>query len=142
MRAARRWILLALGDAAALTLFALIGVLSHDEGLSGRGLARTALPILAGWFAAAAALRLYSRGGVGRLALTWALGVTAGVVLRGLILGRSLDGAELAFWAVSLAVTAVLVAAWRVIAWGLRVWPGTSPRRSGSVRRSTARPRS
>jgi hypothetical protein len=129
MRATRQWILLALGDAAALTLFALIGVLSHDEGLSGRGLARTALPILAGWFAAAALFGLYSRGGVGRLVLTWAVGVAAGVVLRGLILGRSLDGAELTFWAVTMAVTFLLVAAWRLVAWWLRVRPGTSLRR-------------
>ena len=41
-------------DAAALVLFAVIGLLSHRGGVSGHGLARDALPLLGGWFAAAA----------------------------------------------------------------------------------------
>jgi hypothetical protein len=128
--------LLALGDAVALTLFAVIGLFSHGEGLAPAGLARNALPILGGWFGAAALLWLYSRGGVLRFVLTWSIGVTAGVILRGVILGRSLGGAEVTFWAVTMAVTLALVAAWRLVAWRLLArplssWPGTSLRRSG-----------
>src|SRR5262249_38080204 len=129
VRKSRRRVVLALGDAAALTLFAVIGLLSHDKGVSAAGLARNALPILAGWFAAAAVLRLYVRGGGRARVLARAVGATGWGLRLGLILGRSVDTAELTFWAVTMAVTFALVAAWRLIALWLRVRPGTSLRR-------------
>ncbi len=41
----RRPLLLAGGDLLALLVFALVGLASHDEGLTATGLARTWLPI-------------------------------------------------------------------------------------------------
>ena len=129
---ARRTIL-AIGDACALVAFVVLGLRSHDEGVTAAGLARTALPLLAGWFATAAAVRLYARGGIARFLVTWAVGVTAGVAARALILGRPADGSELTFWAVTLAVTLAVLLAWRLFARLLsRYSPGTSPSRPSS----------
>ena len=134
--------ILAIGDALALVAFVVLGLRSHDDGVTAAGLARTALPLLAGWFATATAVRLYARGGIGRFLVTWAVGVTAGVALRALILGRPVDGREVTFWAVALAVTLALLLAWRLLALLLSLRsPRTSPRRSGWYSRPTGRSR-
>jgi len=109
---------LAAADAAAILVFVTIGLLSHHGGVSLRGYARDALPFLGCWFLAAWAFGLYTRGGVARLAATWVVGVTAAVLVRALVLGRSLNGKEAAFLVVSLVTIGVLVAAFRV---GLRL---------------------
>jgi hypothetical protein len=103
-------------DATALVVFAVVGLLSHRGGVSGSGLARDALPLLAGWFAAALLLRLYTRPSVARLAGTWLAGVTAGVVVRALVLRHTAVGKEAAFLAVSLAFGLVFVLAARLLA--------------------------
>jgi peptidoglycan/LPS O-acetylase OafA/YrhL len=89
-------------DAAAILVFAIVGLLSHRGGVSGRGLARDALPLLGGWFALALLVRLYTRPAAWRLAATWLLGITAGVALRAAILGHTHAGKEGAFLAVAL----------------------------------------
>jgi 4-amino-4-deoxy-L-arabinose transferase-like glycosyltransferase len=109
----RQALRLAVSDAVAILIFVTIGLLSHHGGVSLRGYARDALPFLAGWYAAAFAFRLYSRPGLWRLGATWAVGVPLGVLIRALALGRSLDGKEAAFLAVSLVTIGVLVAALR-----------------------------
>lgn len=105
-----------LADGVALILFATLGQLSHDGGVSAAGYARDALPLLAGWFAAALALRTYARPGWRVFLQTWALGVTAGVLLRAAVLGRHLGGGQLAFLATSLVFTLVLLVACRAVA--------------------------
>ena len=105
---------LALSDAAALLLFAVVGLLSHEGGLSAAGLARDALPLLAGWFAAALLLRTYRRRSLRTLVLAWAVGVPVGVGLRALVLGRAPDGRQAAFLGVALAFTLLFVLALRV----------------------------
>jgi len=119
---------LAAADAAAILVFVTIGLLSHHGGVSATGYARDALPFLGGWFAAAAAFRLYARAGAWRLAATWATGVVVAVLVRALILGRMLNGNEAAFLAVALVTIGVLVPIMRLCARALR--PGPSPRRS------------
>jgi Protein of unknown function (DUF3054) len=84
-----------------------VGVISH--GAAASDLARDALPLLGGWFAVALALRLYQRPTVARFLATWAIGITAGVLVRALILGRELDGHEAAFLATSLVFTLLFV---------------------------------
>ena len=109
---------LAIGDAAALILWATLGLLHHTEGVTLDGLARNAGPILIGWFAASAVLRSYTtRRGRPSFLLTWAVGITAGVLLRSLILRRAWNGDEVAFLGVTLAVTLVLLGLWRAVAW-------------------------
>jgi hypothetical protein len=94
-------------DAAAIVVFAVVGVISHHA--SPSAFFRDALPLLGGWFAAALVTRLYRRPTVSRFLATWALGITAGVLVRALILGRSLDRHEAAFLATSLVFTLLFV---------------------------------
>ena len=100
---------LALADAAALVLFSVVGLLSHDGAVSASGLARDALPLLAGWFAAALVFRTYRRRSVRALLLAWIVGVPLGVALRAVVLGRALEGREAAFLAVALTFTLLFV---------------------------------
>jgi hypothetical protein len=100
---------LALTDAAAILVFATIGLLSHDKGLSASGYARDWLPLLAGWYAAALLFRLYSRPRLRALLETWLVGITAGVLLRALVLGRALNGKEAAFLVVSLVMSLIFI---------------------------------
>jgi len=97
-------------DAAALLVFVVVGVLTHDA--SAGAFFRDCACILGGWFAAAGVFRLYVRGGRWRLAATWALGVSAGVLIRAGIVGHlAVD-----FWGVALGFTALFV----LVARGLR----------------------
>jgi hypothetical protein len=107
--------LAAASDALAILLFVTIGLVSHHGALSFRGYARDALPFLGCWFAVALADRLYSRPSLARLALTWAVGVPAAVLVRALVLGRTLGGKEAAFLTVSLVTIGLLVAAFRAV---------------------------
>ncbi|MGZ4280772.1 MAG: DUF3054 domain-containing protein [Gaiellaceae bacterium] len=106
---------LALTDGAALVLFSVVGLLSHDGAVSASGLARDALPLLAGWFAAALLFRTYRWRSVRALLLTWVVGVPLGVALRAVVLGGALEGREAAFLAVALTFTLVFVLALRVL---------------------------
>jgi hypothetical protein len=90
-------------DAAALLVFVVVGVVTHDA--SATAFVRDLLCIVGGWFAAAIVLRLYVRGGRWRLAATWLVGVSAGVLVRAAIVGHlAVD-----FWGVALAFTALFV---------------------------------
>jgi hypothetical protein len=90
-------------DAAALLVFVVVGVLTH--GASAGAFVRDLLCILGGWFAAAIVLRLYVRGGRWRLAATWLIGVSAGVLARAAIVGHlAVD-----FWGVALGFTLLFV---------------------------------
>jgi hypothetical protein len=114
-----RTLTLVLGDAVALILWAVLGLASHNEGVTVAGLLRNAGLIMVGWFAAALVLGTYRSPGVWRFLATWAIGITAGVILRAAILGKSWNGDEFTFLAVTLGVTLVLLAAWRIIAAGV-----------------------
>jgi hypothetical protein len=118
---------LVLADAVALILFATLGQLSHDGGVSAAGYARDALPLMAGWFATALALRTYARPGRRVFLQTWAIGVTGGVLLRAAVLGRHLGGDQLAFLITSLVFTLLLLVACRAV-------PARQARRTGSAR--------
>jgi hypothetical protein len=95
---------LALAGVVAILLFATIGQLSHDGGVSAGGYAADALPLLGAWLAVA--------WRAGRFLPTWLVGVTAGVAIRMVVLSHY-RGNELAFLAVALVfVGAVAFAAW------------------------------
>jgi hypothetical protein len=102
---------LALSDALAILVFTTIGLISHEHGLSAGGYAGTALPLLGCWFAAALVLGLYRRRRAGVLLATWLVGVTAGVLLRALVLGHSV---EVDFLAVALVFVLLFVTVLRV----------------------------
>jgi hypothetical protein len=104
----------AVADAVGIVVFTVIGLLSHHA--SATAFAHDALPLLGGWFAAALATRLYERPSLRRLTVTWAVGITAGVLVRALILGRDLDGHQAAFLATTLAFIGLWVVQTRAVA--------------------------
>jgi Protein of unknown function (DUF3054) len=107
-------------DTAAILVFAVIGNLSHHGDVSARGLARDVLPLLGGWLGAGVLFGLYRRPTLGRLAATWLVGVTAGVVVRAAVLRHTNVGKEAAFLAVALVFTLLFALAARALtAWAL-----------------------
>jgi hypothetical protein len=116
-------------DAAALVAFVVVGVLTH--GASFGAFVRDLLCILGGWFAAALAFRLYTRGGWLSLAATWLVGVSAGIAVRAAIVGHfAVD-----FYGVALAFTALFVLAARVLIAPRLPWTRPVPGTIASVSR-------
>jgi hypothetical protein len=106
-------------DVLALLAFVTVGLWNHKGGLSATGYARDALPIAGCWLVAAGAFDLYKRPTVRAVLSTWITGVTAGVLIRALILWR-LDGDDAVFLAVALCFTLLFVLAFRAAATLLR----------------------
>jgi len=108
------WIVAA-ADALAILGFTIAGVVSHRGALPPSALAEDALPLLAGWFAAAAGFHLYGRSTPRALLLTWAVGIPAGVLVRAAALGRLDEPRQLAFLLTTLALSLVFVLAARAL---------------------------
>ena len=103
-------------DATAFLIFAIVGMLSHDGTVFIRGFVRDALPLWVGWFAVALAVGLYRRPTRGRLLAAWAVGVPLGVLIRGIALGRHLDGSQLAFLITTMIFTGLMIVLLRWLA--------------------------
>lgn len=110
----------AAADAACLALFVVLGRESHDLSLGITWYLTVLWPFLLGWFAAAAALRLYAcwpnRWTV--LAPTWVAGIAIALVLRSLITGRA---SPLAFIIVAYAFIGLAVFGWRLALRGAKL---------------------
>ena len=104
---------LAASDAAAIVAFVTVGLVSHKHGITATGYAHDALPFLGAWFGAALLFRTYASGGSRRLLATWAVAVPVGVLIRGIVLGRSLDADQLEFLGVALVFSLLFVLALR-----------------------------
>jgi Protein of unknown function (DUF3054) len=103
----------AVADAACLAVFVLLGRQSHDL-TSGFTWYLTVLwPFLLGWFAAAAAIRLYTSWPNRSIALaaTWVAGTAIALLLRATITQRA---TPIAFIIVAYAFIALLVFGWRL----------------------------
>ena len=100
-------------DALAIIAFVTVGLISHNHGLSAAGYARDALPILGAWFGAALLFGTYRIGGMRRLLATWAVAVPVGVLIRGIVLGRTLNADQFEFLAVALVFSLLFVLAFR-----------------------------
>ena len=116
-------------DAVALVLFVTVGLFSHHGGVSLTGYARDALPLLACWFAAAAFFGLYRRPTRRAFLLTWVVGVTAGILVRQLVVW-SFHADDLVFLVVALTFTLLFVLGGRVL---LAVTPPARPARRASA---------
>ena len=101
---------LALAGAVAIVVFATIGQLSHEGGVSLGGYAAGLLPLLGSWVAVAYATR--------RFLPTWLIGVTLGVVIRMVVLGHYRWN-QLSFLAVALVFVGALAWLTRGL---LRTW--------------------
>jgi len=102
-------------DLLALLAFVTVGLLNHRGGLSATGYARDFLPFAGCWLLAAATFDLYKRPSAKAFAATWLLGVTGGVLVRGLV-RRRLDAGDGVLLVVGLAFTLLFVAAFRLAA--------------------------
>ena len=118
-------VVLAAGDAAAIVLFAVIGLINHEHGITASGLARNTLPILGVWFAISPFTKTYARPGFRTMLATWAIAVPAGVAIRAVALHRAADESQVAFGIVALIATLVLLTVWRGI--NRTAWTRTSP---------------
>jgi hypothetical protein len=96
-------------DAAALTAFVIVGLLSHTGSIPLGGLAATLIPLLASWMAAAASVGLYSYPRPAALLVTWLVGVPLGVAIRAVVLDRPANTEEAAFLAASRVFTLLFV---------------------------------
>jgi hypothetical protein len=94
-------------------VFATIGQLSHDGGVSLGGYAADVLPFLGAWLALAALTR--------RFVPTWLVGVPLGVAIRMVVLAHY-RWSELAFLAVAIVVIGALAGALRFLHLGGTTW--------------------
>jgi hypothetical protein len=117
--------LLAIVDAAALTMFVLIGVRSHHDAGGLQVVARNLVPLEAAWFCIAPLMGTYRRPGLRSLLRTWVVAVPLGLGLRTLWVGSPSGLELLTFLGVGLAFTLLflLVGRWIAAAIGRRVFP-------------------
>jgi hypothetical protein len=92
-------------DLVAIVVFATIGLLSHDKDLGVSGYSRDVLTIGGSWLVVARSTGLYRSPTTRRYLTTWIVGVTAGVAVRAIVLGRAINGKELSFLIVALIST-------------------------------------
>ena len=102
-------------DGLAILGFTTAGVVSHRGALPPAAFAEDALPLLGGWFAAAAVFRLYGLRTWRAILLTWAIGIPVGVLVRAAMLGRLGEPRQLAFLVTTLALSLVFVLAARAL---------------------------
>jgi hypothetical protein len=107
---------LAIGDMATFVVFAVIGLVNHDEGVTWAGIVRNVIPITIAWFAFAFFLDTYRDPSTRTLVRTWSLAIPAGVIARAIALKRDADGSQLAFGIVAALTTLILLLAWRRVA--------------------------
>jgi hypothetical protein len=115
-----RWGWMAI-DALAIGLFVLTGLRSHGT-LDEFGLQRNLPAFLVGWFVAALLAGVYrAQPAKWSLPIAWAMGVTLGIMLRNLLIGRGLLGAiSPVFWVISLAGVAMFTGLPRMVAYWAR----------------------
>ena len=103
------------GDLLCFLIFALVGLRSHEDGISGASLLRTAVPFQAGWLLTSTALGLQSLSRVqpappGRVLTAWSGALLLGLAARSLFFGREL---ALTFAVITFLFNAGLLLGWR-----------------------------
>jgi hypothetical protein len=102
-------------DVLALVLFVVIGLLNHHGGISGVDFVRDGVSIVGCWLLAAGTFDLYRRPTLRALLETWLVGITAGVVVRTLLLWH-VEADDAVFLGVALPFTLLFVVAARTAA--------------------------
>lgn len=107
-----REVLLA-GDLLCFLVFAVLGLRSHEDGITGSGILRAAVPFQIGWIVVnLTAGRQGSAKDSRQVARLWVPAWALGLVLRTLLFDRSL---ATTFAIVSLLVNGVLLMVWRSV---------------------------
>ena len=102
-------------DLLAIGLFVIAGMRSHRTDSQLEIFLRNAVPLGGAWLAASFALRTYRPPSLGRLLLTWAIAIPAGVLLRAWWTGSFDAGDVLTFGGVALAFTLAFLAGGRLL---------------------------
>ncbi|MDP9343768.1 MAG: DUF3054 domain-containing protein [Actinomycetota bacterium] len=98
-------------------VFVLIGLSTHDEGVTAASVLRVLGPILVLWFAAGAVLGTYRQATLRTLLPAWLVAVAGGILVRYAIFHRPATAGKLvAFIGVALAFTLLFLLAWRLAA--------------------------
>jgi hypothetical protein len=117
MSTVARRVALAAGDAGAIVVFVVIGLSTHDEGVTAGAVVRVAGPILGLGFVAALHFGTYRRPAIRTLLPAWAAAVAGGILIRYAIFHRPATVPKLlVFLCVGLAFTLLFLLAWRVVA--------------------------
>jgi hypothetical protein len=102
------------GDLLCFLVFALLGLRSHEEGITAGGIVRAAVPFQAGWLVLSASLGLQkgAAGDARRVMRAWVPAWALGLIIRTVFFDRSFAPT---FGVVSLLFNAVLLLVWRSV---------------------------
>jgi hypothetical protein len=111
----RDWFVL-IGDLICFLVFAVLGLRSHEDGITAGGILRAAVPFQTGWLVVSLLMRRHrspvSSSDAQTVVQTWVPAWAIGLVLRTAIFDRSFAPT---FAVVSLLVNAVLLLLWRAV---------------------------
>jgi hypothetical protein len=103
--------ILILGDAFILLTFSLVGLRSHEQGITLMGILRNSGPLLLTWYALAPATRIYEEDRKPSLLLPhWFVAITAGVWFRQMLVGHPFSPV---FWLITMGFTGALLLIFR-----------------------------
>ena len=94
-----------IADAAALVLFVVVGMRSHEHGTLVGVFLRNAIPLLGAWFIVAAIMHTYRTAGLAALLRTWIVAVPIGLLARTLWVGSPQGVRIIVFLGIGLAFT-------------------------------------
>ena len=102
------------GDLLCFLVFALLGLRSHEEGITAGGILRAAVPFQIGWLVMSWSLGLHKRGSndARRVMRAWVPAWAIGLVIRTVVFDHSFAPA---FGVVSLLFNAGLLLLWRAL---------------------------
>lgn len=101
------------GDVVAISLFGLIGLVSHERAITGASFARSVLPFVAAWLAVGVPLGVAGSSlGLRRMAGVWLLAGVAALAARSLVFDRPLFSA---FLAIGLLGNGLFIMLWRLL---------------------------
>lgn len=116
-------------DLLALGLFSVVGAFFHGGSPDLAVVVRTFLPLALSWLAVASWVGTYRDASWKTLALTWAVAVPAGVLLRQLVLGRLTSPGTWTFLLVGTAMGGVFLVTARLLVRLGRLVPAPRDRR-------------
>ncbi|MPZ49496.1 MAG: DUF3054 family protein [Dehalococcoidia bacterium] len=104
------------GDLLCFLIFALLGLRSHEDGITASGLLRAAVPFQAGWLVFSVIFGLPGKrpkmDAPGRVLMAWVPAWLLGLALRSLVFGRAFSPT---FAGISFLVNAILLLIWRTL---------------------------
>lgn len=113
----KKYLILAIGDIVAISLFVPLGVRNHNSAITVAVIARNLVPLVVSWVVVALIFDTYKKGGIWRPLLTWLISVPIALLVRAALLGRLITIVTAVFIPIAMSAILVLLAGWRLIAW-------------------------